>query len=53
MEPTVNGVVTGRNRSYGPQQYIVGPRWGWQNAPSQLASEKLERRDGRQRCFCG
>lgn len=36
------GVVTGRNRSYGPQSYITGPRWGWQNAPSQAASEKLE-----------
>jgi predicted dehydrogenase len=36
------GVVTGRNRSYGAQKYTVGPRWGWQNAPSQVASEKLE-----------
>ena len=36
------GVVTGRNRSYGPQQYMVGPRWGWQLAPSQAASEKIE-----------
>lgn len=36
------GVVTGRNRSYGPQTYSVGPRWGWQSAPSQAASEKLE-----------
>jgi predicted dehydrogenase len=35
------GIVTGRNRSYGPQQYLVGPRWGWQNAPSQLASEQV------------
>jgi predicted dehydrogenase len=36
------GVVTGRNRSYGPQSYVVGPRWGWQSAPSQVASEKVE-----------
>jgi len=35
------GVVSGRNRSYGPQRYITGPRWGWQNAPSQKESEKL------------
>jgi len=42
------GVVTGRNRSYGPQLYTVGPRWGWQHAPSQIASEKLElETDGR------
>jgi 1,5-anhydro-D-fructose reductase (1,5-anhydro-D-mannitol-forming) len=36
------GVVTGRNRSYGPQSYTVGPRWGWQSAASQAASEKVE-----------
>ncbi len=36
------GVVTGRNRSYGPQSYLTGPRWGWQSAPSQAASEKVE-----------
>jgi predicted dehydrogenase len=36
------GVVTGRNRSYGPQAYSVGPRWGWQSAASQAASEKIE-----------
>jgi predicted dehydrogenase len=36
------GVVTGRNRSYGPQTYSLGPRWGWQSAPSQAASEKVE-----------
>jgi predicted dehydrogenase len=35
------GVVSGRNRSYGPQSYRVGPRWGWQSAPSQAESEKL------------
>jgi predicted dehydrogenase len=36
------GIVTGRNRSYGPQSYLTGPRWGWQSAPSQAASEKVE-----------
>lgn len=36
------GVVTGRNRSYGPQRYVVGRRWGWRSAPSQAASEVLE-----------
>jgi predicted dehydrogenase len=33
------GIVTGRNRSYGGQKYVVGPRWGWRNAASQVASE--------------
>jgi predicted dehydrogenase len=36
------GVVTGRNRSYGPQKYVVGSRWGWRSAVSQAASEVLE-----------
>jgi 1,5-anhydro-D-fructose reductase (1,5-anhydro-D-mannitol-forming) len=36
------GVVAGRNRSYGPQTYRFGPRWGWQNAPSQAESETVE-----------
>jgi predicted dehydrogenase len=36
------GIVTGRNRSYGPQTYSVGPRWGWQSSTSQAASEKIE-----------
>jgi predicted dehydrogenase len=36
------GIVTGRNRSYGPQNYIVGPRWGWQSAPNQADAEKVE-----------
>jgi len=36
------GVVTGRNRSYGVQSYLVGPRWGWQSAPSQAASESVK-----------
>jgi predicted dehydrogenase len=36
------GIVTGRNRSYGAQSYLVGPRWGWQSAPSQAASEHVK-----------
>jgi predicted dehydrogenase len=35
------GVVTGRNRSYGPQTYQRGPRWGWREARDQASSEKL------------
>jgi 1,5-anhydro-D-fructose reductase (1,5-anhydro-D-mannitol-forming) len=35
-------VVNGRNRTYGPQTYTVGPRWGWQSAASQADSEQLE-----------
>jgi predicted dehydrogenase len=37
--------VTGRNRSYGPQTYVVGKRWGWRDAPSQAASEVMEIND--------
>jgi predicted dehydrogenase len=33
------GVVTGRGRSYGPQVYRTGRRWGWQTAANQEASE--------------
>jgi predicted dehydrogenase len=33
------GVVTGRGRSYGPQHYRTGRRWGWQTAANQEASE--------------
>jgi predicted dehydrogenase len=36
------GLVTGRNRSYGRQEYIVGKRWGWREAPTQAASETIE-----------
>ena len=36
------GIVTGRNRSYGRQKYVTGPRWGWQSAANQAASEKTE-----------
>jgi predicted dehydrogenase len=35
------GMVTGRGRSYGPQTYRTGARWGWNSAPSQAASERL------------
>jgi predicted dehydrogenase len=34
------GIVTGRGRSYGPQRYLRGKRWGWQNAENQEASEE-------------
>lgn len=37
--------VAGRNRSYGPQTYVVGKRWGWRDAPSQAASEVMEIND--------
>jgi predicted dehydrogenase len=36
------GIVTGRNRSYGKQQYTIGKRWGWREAESQAASEVVE-----------
>jgi predicted dehydrogenase len=32
-------VVEGRGRSYGPQSYRVGRRWGWQSGVSQAESE--------------
>jgi predicted dehydrogenase len=35
------GEVLGRNRSYGPQTYRTGQRWGWRSAPNQAASEVL------------
>ena len=35
------GQVTGRGRSYGPQRYLRGLRWGWQNAKNQASSEEL------------
>lgn len=34
------GVVTGRGRSYGPQDYYRGRRWGWENGSSQAESEE-------------
>lgn len=34
------GLVTGRGRSYGPQIYRRGKRWGWQHSASQAASEE-------------
>ena len=39
------GIVTGRNRSYGKQQYRTGTRWGWREAASQAASEVIELED--------
>lgn len=35
------GVVSGRGRSYGPQRYVRGRRWGWRQAASQADSEEL------------
>ncbi len=35
------GIVEGRGRSYGPQTYRRGRRWGWQGASSQADSEEL------------
>lgn len=34
------GVVEGRGRSYGPQRYRRGKRWGWRDAKNQEASEE-------------
>jgi len=34
------GIVEGRGRSYGPQTYRRGKRWGWQGGASQAASEE-------------
>jgi predicted dehydrogenase len=39
------GIVNGRNRSYGNQQYTFGKRWGWREAESQAASEVVELED--------
>jgi predicted dehydrogenase len=33
------GIVEGRGRSYGPQTYRTGKRWGWQSGVSQSESE--------------
>jgi len=35
------GLVEGRGRSYGPQSYKVGKRWGWQYGLNQADSEEL------------
>lgn len=35
------GVVNGRGRSYGPQTYSRGRRWGWRDAATQAESEEL------------
>ncbi len=34
------GIVTGRGRSYGPQRYRRGRRWGWQQGGTQEQSEE-------------
>ena len=33
--------LTGRGRSYGPQKYITGKRWGWLNGKKQKDTEKI------------
>jgi predicted dehydrogenase len=33
------GIVTGRGRSYGPQSYKFGKRWGWRSGASQADTE--------------
>lgn len=35
------GIVEGRGRSYGPQIYRRGRRWGWRGGGSQIESEEL------------
>lgn len=35
------GIVEGRGRSYGPQTYRTGIRWGWQSGCSQSESEVI------------
>jgi hypothetical protein len=35
------GVVENRGRSYGPQSYRFGKRWGWQSGTSQAESEEI------------
>ena len=35
------GVVSGRGRSYGPQVYKRGERWGWRAGKSQVDSEEI------------
>jgi predicted dehydrogenase len=35
------GLVEGRGRSYGPQVYRRGVRWGWRGGRSQIESEEL------------
>jgi predicted dehydrogenase len=35
------GIVEGRGRSYGPQSYRRGRRWGWRDCETQAASEEL------------
>ena len=32
--------LSGRDRSYGPQQYVTGKRWGWLSGKKQAQTEK-------------
>lgn len=34
------GIVNGRGRSYGPQTYVRGKRWGWMSGKTQSESEE-------------
>lgn len=34
------GIIEGRGKSYGPQSYRFGRRWGWQSGKSQADSEE-------------
>jgi predicted dehydrogenase len=33
-------IITGKNRSFGPQTYVRGPRWGWRAGCTQADSER-------------
>ncbi len=33
-------IITGKNRSFGPQKYVRGKRWGWQAGGTQAESEQ-------------
>jgi predicted dehydrogenase len=42
------GIVTGSGRSYGPQTYVRGVRWGWLKGPRQRETEEtVATSDGR------
>jgi predicted dehydrogenase len=45
------GIVQGRGRSYGPQTYLTGPRWGWLSGSTQKDSETLVLEDGASNSF--
>jgi predicted dehydrogenase len=46
------GIVTGRGRSYGPQRYRRGQRWGWQSGVPQEQSEEEVSVSDCQESFC-